>query len=391
MFARFPKFFQSRFPIRLFCFLLLILISFEGFSHEAEKQTEHLKEEALTEKWRECEKLFSSEEDYRSALKEFFGEVEKAKPSATIIYYFPEANEIYENLYQSASKLISIVGNGDMRTEKFPFSETQSLRAEISSGISEWEIFQKNLTKFQLEQLYYSYKILIAVIVILLLLAMVLFILYRFTSYSKKENTAFTRQMIQTQEAERERISNELHDTVCQDLRVLQFRLEDEESVELCKKIASDVRNTCYALTPSDLNEGIFESLISLCALNHQNSNVKVILSIQDDVKENPQFLVFKKEKSLNIYRIVQEILANAIKHAEAETISVLVRNFDKENFRIIISDDGKGFDLKSALKKKKHFGLKNIYTRAENLNATVSIKSEEGEGTQVTVTIPYK
>ena len=77
------------------------------------------------------------------------------------------------------------------------------------------------------------------------------------------------------QASERERISSELHDTVCQDLRVLQFQLEDEESVTLCKKIASDVRNTCYALTPSDLGEGL-GSKVSFNTIEGEGTQVTV-------------------------------------------------------------------------------------------------------------------
>lgn len=120
----------------------------------------------------------------------------------------------------------------------------------------------------------------------------------------------------------------------------------------MCKKIASDVRNTCYALTPSDLNEGIFEALISLCDHLKKQSGFKIIMCIQNEIREKPAFRDFSKDKNLNIYRIVQGILTNAIKHSAAESISVLVRTFDKNNFKIIVSDDGKGFDFKSALKK---------------------------------------
>ena len=88
----------------------------------------------------------------------------------------------------------------------------------------------------------------------------------------------------------------------------------------LCSASGRAIRNTCYALTPSDLGEGLFEALISLCS-------------------------VLKKQK---------------------------------------------GFDLKEAFKKKKHFGLKNIQTRVEGLGGEVNYYTAEGEGTQVSVTLPY-
>ena len=350
------------------CFIVLMLTIFSyGFCHKSQKQAEQINAESLTEKWLACES--SAEEDYQTKLEDFLLEVKKNEPSDTIIYYFPEAKKIYDNL---------LSGINELNNQK------------ITENVREWEILQKNITQFQLEQLYHSYRILIAVIIILLLLTFIFLVMYLFTSKSRGKSKAFARQMIQTQEAERERISNELHDTVCQDLRVLQFRLNDDESVSLCKKIASDVRNTCYALTPSDLNEGIFEALISLCDHLKKQSGFKIILSIQNEMREKPAFRDFSKDQNLNIYRIVQEILTNAIKHSAAESISVLVRTFDKNNLKIIVTDDGKGFDFKSALKKKSHFGLKNIQTRVENLHGTVSFNSEPNEGTQVAVIVPY-
>lgn len=348
-------------------FILFVLFSFSAFAHKAQKQTEKLMPEALTQKWLEWEA--AGEDDAQSRLEDLAVEIKKVQPSDTVIYYFPEAKVIYENL-------LSGVISGD--------------KQKIAENVCRWEVLQKNLVSFQLEQVYYSYRILILVIILVLGMSLVFLMLYLVTFRRRKENLIYTAQMIKTQEAERERISNELHDTVCQDLRVLQFQLKDEESVNLCKKIAGDVRNSCYALTPTDLNEGLFEALFSLCEVLKKQSGLEIILCIQDEVKNNQDFKSFPKEKNLNIYRIVQEILSNAINHSGAEKISLLVRTFDEKNFKIIISDGGKGFDLKSTLKMKNHFGLKNIQTRVKTLGGQVNFFTEEGEGTQVSVTVPY-
>ena len=352
---------------KIFAFLISGFLCFSGFCHKAQKQTEKLMYEAITQKWLEWEA--AGEEDAQSRLEELAIEIKKAQPSDTIIYYFPEAKVIHDNLV-----------NGIIKGDK----------QKIAENVGRWEVLQKNLVSFQLEQVYYSYRILILVIILALGMSLVFLILYLVTYRRRKENLIYTAQVIKTQEAERERISNELHDTVCQDLRVLQFQLKNEESVNLCKKIASDVRNSCYALTPTDLNEGLVEALVSLCEVLKKQSGLEIILCIQNEVKNNQDFKNFPKEKNLSIYRIVQEILSNAIKHSGAEKISVLVRTFDEKNFKIIISDGGKGFDLKSALKTKNHFGLKNIQTRAKSLGGQVNFFTEEGEGTQVSVTVPY-
>ena len=348
-------------------FIIFVLFSFSAFAHKTQKQTEKLMPEALTQNWLEWEA--AGEDDAQSRLEELAIEIKKAQPSDTVIYYFPEAKVIYENL-------LSGILSGD--------------KQKIAENVGRWEVLQKNLVSFQLEQVYYSYRILILVIILALGMSFVFLILYLVTYRRRKENLIYTAQVIKTQEAERERISNELHDTVCQDLRVLQFQLKDEESVNLCKKIAVDVRNSCYALTPTDLNEGLFEALFSLCEVLKKQSGLEIILCIQDEVKNNQDFKSFPKEKNLNIYRIVQEILSNAIKHSGAEKISLLVRTFDEKNFKIIISDGGKGFDLKRALKTKNHFGLKNIQTRVKSLGGQVNFFTEKGEGTQVSVTVPY-
>lgn len=352
---------------KIMFFLLFTTLSFLAFGHESQKQTEEIMPEKLTQKWLECEA--AGKDEYKDSLEAFYKEVKKLSPSDTLIYYFPEAKVIYENLLDGIK---------------------ENDRQKIKENVYSWEILQKSLVKFQLKQVSYSYKILIFVIIFAISMSLALFILYIITSRRRKENLAFTAQVIKTQEAERERISNELHDTVCQDLRVLQFRLDDEESVSLCKKIARDVRNTCYALTPSDLNEGLFEAMISLCSVLKNQSGIEIILFIQEEVKNNPDFKNFPKEKNLNIYRIVQELLTNAVKHSQAEKISVLIRTLDAKNFKIIVSDDGKGFEMKEALKKKNHFGLKNIQTRAASLGGEISYITAHGDGTQISVTIPY-
>ena len=133
----------------------------------------------------------------------------------------------------------------DMRKRGFYYIDKTGLIEQLVENVGRWEVLQKNLVSFQLEQVYYSYRILILVIILALGMSLVFLILYLVTYRRRKENLIYTAQVIKTQEAERERISNELHDTVCQDLRVLQFQLKDEESVNLCKKIAADAPVFC--------------------------------------------------------------------------------------------------------------------------------------------------
>jgi signal transduction histidine kinase len=84
------------------------------------------------------------------------------------------------------------------------------------------------------------------------------------------------------------------------------------------------------------------------------------------------------------LYRIIQELLNNVVKHAEAK--NVLVQLVRKNNrFNLTVEDDGKGFDLNS-IAKNGGAGLNNIRARAEYLGATVDIQSAPAEGTSVNI-----
>lgn len=384
------------------CVLFLIFqVALPFFAHEAVRQENTLRPEALSEKWELCQERYAalpphsgSDREYAECLKNFRRELEKVRPDTTVNYYYPESENIYEELCRCTDELID---------SEFLGAKSDSLRLGICSLITKWEALQKNLLELQLKSVYLSYRTLILVIVAAVLAALVFMALYLVSSGREKENRIFTAKMLQAQEAERERIACELHDTVCQEMRTLQLMQEDAEehsegefkqnmhsAVELCQKIARDVRNSCYALTPTDLKQGLVTAVISLCQVYKMKKVFEIVLSIQDEIKNDKRLDTFSKEKNLHIYRIVQELLNNVEKHAKAQSASVIVRTYNETAFRIIVSDDGAGFDQKILSDKKFHFGLKNITNRSKAIGATVSYSTEPGEGTQVVVTVPY-
>jgi two-component system sensor histidine kinase DegS len=90
-------------------------------------------------------------------------------------------------------------------------------------------------------------------------------------------------------------------------------------------------------------------------------------------------------EMQLAIFRIIQECLTNAGKHAEAAKVEVVV-TYDGDMVTLLVSDDGKGFD--TSAKKIGHYGLTNIHERAKKFRGTVEIQSAPGAGTQIHVAI---
>jgi two-component system sensor histidine kinase DegS len=94
----------------------------------------------------------------------------------------------------------------------------------------------------------------------------------------------------------------------------------------------------------------------------------------------------------LAAYRIVQEALNNALQHAGASQVWVEVR-FEEEHLALSVRDDGQGFeapDLPDALARQGHFGLMGIQERALLYGGQLIIHSTAGEGTRVTVRLPY-
>jgi signal transduction histidine kinase len=84
------------------------------------------------------------------------------------------------------------------------------------------------------------------------------------------------------------------------------------------------------------------------------------------------------------IYRMIQELLNNVIKHADAKNVLIQLIRKD-EHFNLTVEDDGKGFDS-NEIENKRGAGLSNIKARAEYLNGNVDIVSKKGEGTSVNI-----
>lgn len=225
-----------------------------------------------------------------------------------------------------------------------------------------------------------------AVIVVLLLI--------RFLKSRQKliVSGGYLRYTIRGQEEERARIARELHDTIAQDLRYcvgLAEKVQDEELKKelsaLISKSVKDVRAMSYNLAPPDVTKkNLVVSIMNLCQNFQEQSGIEFRMVTPSAVKTH--FLT--EEECLNIYRIVQESLNNISKHADAQEVTVLVRNHigtEENGLYIFITDDGVGFDTsRNYTSGIRHFGLVGMKQRAELIGAKLDVSSEYGEGTQV-------
>lgn len=256
----------------------------------------------------------------------------------------------------------------------------------MNSQIENLEAIIRSYTKF-----FIAFDIIVFASAIIVILLTIKFL----KSKNKLEKTSgYLRAIIQGQEAERTRISRELHDTVAQDLRYcknLAEKLGENEMSTILKKSLSQVRALSGNLAPPDITKkNLQANIFDLCQMiNHQIQNDvgnKLEIRFVESGKVDTVFLT--EEENLNLYRIVQESLMNILKHADASEATVLLRNAfenEKKGIYIFVTDDGKGFDAEKPA-PAGHFGLAGMSERARLIGAILKIESEAGEGTQISV-----
>ncbi|MDX1616494.1 MAG: ATP-binding protein, partial [Candidatus Promineifilaceae bacterium] len=96
-------------------------------------------------------------------------------------------------------------------------------------------------------------------------------------------------------------------------------------------------------------------------------------------------------QAAISLYRILQEALTNAIKHAAANSVTVSLKHED-ERIELVITDDGQGFEQGSdAMPSESGLGLTGMLERAEMLGGVLHIDSQPGKGTRIIADIPYQ
>ncbi len=209
-------------------------------------------------------------------------------------------------------------------------------------------------------------------------------------------NEANTAATIEAQESELQRIASDLHDGLMQTLTVISYKFDTagknhnqeqekyfNETKLLIDSAIAETRNIAHRILPPILNQ--FGIIPALKALSEQ---------VNDKCKINVVFQTYELTGRLNnkvelaLYRIAQEALSNAIKHAEARNIKIqLIRH--PGLLVLIIEDDGKGFDV-SVKSAANSMGLVNIQERTNMLHGNLIINSSPEMGTEIMVEIPF-
>jgi len=193
--------------------------------------------------------------------------------------------------------------------------------------------------------------------------------------------------VFETQENERKRLAEDLHDSVGQVLSAIKLNLHrlDKSCVSestqplladtrrLADECIGEIRNIIHNVLPPVLTDyGLAEALEGLCIKIEQNTGVKVHLKKKlGDVRLPPEI-------ELAFYRIAQELFSNAIKHSGATIIHLTLTN--EPGWLIMeFKDNGKGFNIDEV---KHGFGLKNLESRVQLINGEINIYTKPQNGT---------
>lgn len=202
--------------------------------------------------------------------------------------------------------------------------------------------------------------------------------------------------VLESQELERKRVAADLHDSIGGMLSAIRVglttvgrQLPDPKAIEPQKKMLDDtigsVRAISRELMPSTLDRfGLVHALRELCDQVQKTSLLPISFEEVGELND------VSPGKQLMLYRIVQELMTNAVKHARATKILVTLRVTDQ--LELIVEDNGIGFDpeaFKTVSQSGRGLGLFNIENRVRLLGATMAHEQAEARGTRITLTMP--
>lgn len=265
-----------------------------------------------------------------------------------------------------------------------------------------YEVSQKQVQVNMLKSEKQNQKIiLISLFIILGLTIMLLGSVYWFFKSKSKEKLRLHQQellhaKLEIQEQTYFNISQELHDNIGQVLSIVKMTMNTvgkmvsdaakdkiTESVVLLSKAIQDIRDISKTLNTDFLNE------IGLPgAIDQQLQVLKRTGLYSTELSVNGNEDQYQPEKNLLIFRVVQELLNNIVKHANADKIVVSI-NYEIEKLIIRVRDNGKGFDTELQRSyPNKGLGLRNIHNRLKLIKSSISFQSEPGKGTSAIIEI---
>jgi signal transduction histidine kinase len=199
---------------------------------------------------------------------------------------------------------------------------------------------------------------------------------------------------ITTLEKERARMANDLHDELAPmlaaiKLKISSFDLHNEEDLKELEKtngqidaLLKRIREITFDLLPNSLlRKGLIGAAHEFVEVISKHSPIEIRFKSESIGQLNEQ-------KTVNLYRILQEVVHNTVKHSGATVLQVAI-NSEKGKVILSTSDNGKGFDYDKTLNENSGIGLNSLKSRVEIMNGEFYVESKKGKGTSYMFQIP--
>ncbi|WP_166923455.1 tetratricopeptide repeat-containing sensor histidine kinase [Flavobacterium poyangense] len=293
--------------------------------------------------------------------------------------------------------------------------ENTEATKQLANLRTDFEVSQKEKEIALLEKKQLSNRIYIIVTVFLLLFAVLLLLYFRqrfkntrLMAHNERsrhdekikkllntQETKALQSMVQGQENERKRIARELHNHFGSLLATIKVNLNaiDEKTISnhhtlsiLVDQACTDIRNLSH-----ELNMGISDNFGLVPALKELTSHLQQANELEIEFTASMCQEQLSSENEIIVYRIVQELVSNVLKHAAATKLSILLTCFDDENLmNIIVQDNGKGFNVTEKLKSISGMGLKTLREIILDLQGDIKFDSNPASGTTVNIDLPF-
>lgn len=361
--------------------------------------------------------------DYNKAIKYYNKSLEISEE----INYLDNLKPLYKNL----ANVYKRVGNTEMAY--------QMIRNRLK--VSE-RLFDENLAK-QIEELHTKYEVekieqvnadlkkdnelkdlrnkqkniilfaSIAIVIILIVLVILIYVFYRqkqanaklkadqeiekskqkLIDVMKDHEIEIVETALLSQNKERKRIAKDIHDRLGVLLATIKLHFDSLNSLfsdkpkeikkfntvnELIDTACKDLRNIAH-----DIDSGNLSKFGLMHALGDLTKTIESAKKIRFDIQDFGLDKKLKNAAEIEIYRIIQELTANIIKHSNAKEV-VLQFTRHENDLNILVEDDGVGFDPQKMI--NKGMGLKNLYSRIDKFNGSLNIDSDKGQGTTIII-----
>jgi signal transduction histidine kinase len=199
--------------------------------------------------------------------------------------------------------------------------------------------------------------------------------------------------IINTQEVERKRIAQDLHDDISSNLNIVSLNSHLLTKENLSEKEISEITSNIIKLTQKslensrriahDLYPPVIEKFGLHLGIEELCFDFSSVKNLSIEYLNDIDFNEITIEKQLQIFRILQELINNSMRHGKATNIKIQFSK-DKNSYKCIYNDNGIGFDITN-IKNQKGLGMKNIESRVNFLNGEIKFESKLNQGTTAT------